>query len=125
MIFLSAICLLLGALLSLLGAIGVLRLPDVYMRMHAATKVGVAGAGLILVAAAAFDGSRSAWIKGGISILFLVLTTPVAGHLLGRAAYVSGAPFWRGTVRNDLEPVPLAEPVEQQDHQDSATETNE
>jgi len=92
-----------GAVLCLFAAIGVLRLPDFFMRMHAATKAGVAGSGLVLLGVAAFDGSASTWIKAGLAVLFLLLTTPVAGHLIGRAGYVSGAPLWRGTHEDALQ----------------------
>ncbi len=101
----AATCLLSGAIISLLAAVGVLRLPDVFMRMHAATKSGVVGCGLILLSVALVDGGVGTAVKVTIAILFLLLTTPVAGHLLGRAAYVSGAPLWRGTLANQLEPI--------------------
>src|SRR5690606_4621286 len=94
-----------GALLCLLAALGVLRFPDFFMRMHAATKAGVVGCGLLLAGVGFLDGTTATWIKISVAIVFLLLTTPVAGHLLGRAAYVSGAPFWRGTVANDLRDV--------------------
>lgn len=103
MIWLVGVCLLGGALLCLLAAIGLLRLPDVFMRMHAATKSGVVGCGLILIGVGLADGSVATIVKIAVTIVFLLLTTPVAGHLLGRAAYVSGAPFWGGTTANDLE----------------------
>lgn len=105
MLWLASAFLLSGAAISLLAAIGVLRLPDVFMRMHAATKAGVVGCGLILLGVAIADGTISTGIKAAVAVVFLLLTTPVAGHLLGRAAYVSGSPFWQGTVKNDLETV--------------------
>ena len=91
-----------GSSLCLLAAVGVLRLPDVFMRMHAATKSGVAGCGLILVGVALTDGTTATGIKVAVAIVFLLLTTPVAGHLLGRAAYISGVPLWRGTTNDEL-----------------------
>jgi len=100
----SGACLLSGALVSLLAAIGVLRLPDVFMRMHAATKAGVVGCGLILMGVALADGGLPTGLKAAVATAFLLLTTPVAGHLLGRAAYISGVPFWLGTVDDQLEP---------------------
>lgn len=103
--YLSALCLLSGALISLLAAVGILRLPDVFMRMHAATKAGVVGCGLILMSVAIADGSTGTILKVLVAITFLLLTTPVAGHLLGRAAYASGAPFWHGTVNDQLDAV--------------------
>ena len=102
---LSALFLVGGATLCLLAAAGVLRLPDFFMRMHAATKAGVVGCGLVLIGAGFADGSAATWLKVGIAVLFLLLTTPIAGHLLGRAAYVGGAPLWQGTTIDDLRSV--------------------
>ncbi|MGE0796692.1 MAG: monovalent cation/H(+) antiporter subunit G [Lautropia sp.] len=94
--------LLLGCALCLLAAIGVLRLPDFFMRMHAATKAGVVGSGLVLLGLALIDGTAATAVKVVLVVLFLLLTTPVAGHLLGRAAYVAGTPLWRGTASDAL-----------------------
>ncbi|HRO59118.1 MAG TPA: monovalent cation/H(+) antiporter subunit G [Burkholderiaceae bacterium] len=105
MYWVGSIFLLLGAVVSLLAAIGVLRLPDFFMRMHAATKAGVVGCGLVLVAVGFVDGTLATWVKIAIAIFFMLLTTPVAGHLLGRAAYVGGAPFWSGTNEDRLQDV--------------------
>lgn len=102
MLILGGLFVMSGSALCLLAAIGVLRLPDFFMRMHAATKAGVVGCGLILVGVGCVDNTLSTWVKVAIALLFLLLTTPIAGHLLGRAAYVGGAPFWAGTVRDDL-----------------------
>ncbi len=103
--WLSGLFLLSGVSISLLAAVGVLRLPDVFMRMHAATKSGVVGCSLILIGVAIADGSLATWLKAGVATLFLLLTTPIAAHLLARAAYVSGAPFWGGTVEDQLHTV--------------------
>ncbi len=100
--WLGAVLLLAGALLCLLASIGVLRLPDFFMRMHAATKAGVAGSGLVLLGVAALDGSLATWIKALLAVLFLLLTTPIAGHLIGRAGYLAGQPLWAGTHHDDL-----------------------
>ncbi len=103
--WIGAVLLLGGSLVCLFAAIGVLRLPDFFMRMHAATKAGVAGAGLVLLGVAAFDGSATTWTKAVLAVLFLLVTTPVAGHLIGRAGYVSGVALWRGTSEDALDGV--------------------
>lgn len=102
---LSALFLVAGSALCLVAAAGVLRLPDYFMRMHAATKAGVAGCGLVLIGVAFGAPSVAMWIKVAIAIVFLLLTTPIAGHLLGRAGYIGGVPLWRNTVVNELEDV--------------------
>ncbi len=75
----------------LLAALGVLRFSDPFQRMHASTKAGTLGAGLVVAGAMVAIGTWGAVLIGMGTILFLLLTVPVAGHLLGRAAYVSGA----------------------------------
>lgn len=102
---LSSLFLVIGGALCVLAAAGVLRLPDFFMRMHAATKAGVVGCGLVLIGVGFADGTLGTWSKIAIALLFLLLTTPVAGHLLGRAAYIGGAPFWEKTAGNALERV--------------------
>lgn len=101
----AALLLLAGATISLIAAIGVARLPDAFLRMHAATKAGVVGAGLTLVGVAlAFD-SGDAWFRVSLIIVFLLVTVPISSHALGRAAYVGGAPMWSGTVVDELKGV--------------------
>ncbi|MGJ3262775.1 MAG: monovalent cation/H(+) antiporter subunit G [Salinarimonas sp.] len=75
------------------ATVGVLRFDDPFQRMHAATKAGTLGAGLVLVGVMLTKGSMDATIVAFLTIVFLIGTMPVAGHLLGRAAYVSGAPL--------------------------------
>lgn len=100
--FLSALFLVAGAGLCLIASVGVLRLPDYFMRMHAATKAGVAGSGLVLIGVGFAEPAASMWIKVTIGISFLLLTTPIAGHLLSRAGYVAGVPLWIGTKEDQL-----------------------
>jgi monovalent cation/proton antiporter MnhG/PhaG subunit len=102
MALLSALFLVAGAGLCLIAAVGVLRLPDYFMRMHAATKAGVAGCGLLLIGVAFAEPSPGMWIKVAIAIVFLLLTQPIAGHLLARAGYVAGVPLWGGTSDDQL-----------------------
>lgn len=73
------------------AALGVLRFKDPLQRMHAATKSGTIGAGLVLAGTVLVIDGVEARVIGVLAILFLFFTAPVAGHLLGRAAYISGA----------------------------------
>lgn len=88
--YLGAAAVLVGAVFGLLAAIGVLRLPDLYTRLHAASKAGVVGAGLILVAVAAISTDGPVALRAGLGIVFLLLSTPIAAHLLARAAHKAG-----------------------------------
>ncbi len=94
---LTSILLLLGSLFSLVAAVGMFRLPDMMMRMHAATKAGTLGAGLILISEAVYYFEIAITLKVTATILFLFLTAPVAAHLIGRAAYHSGIKLWDKT----------------------------
>jgi multicomponent Na+:H+ antiporter subunit G len=87
---LSNICFLLGASFILIAAIGLLRMPDLLMRMHAATKAGTLGAGLILVGVCIHFQQWQVTTEATLTILFIFITAPVASHLLARAAYFRG-----------------------------------
>jgi len=88
--------LLLGSLAMLLAAIGLLRFPDFYTRAHAGTKAASLGAGLILLAAVIPLSNTDIAVRVWLTIFFVFLTVPVAGHLLGRAAYLRGLKQWPG-----------------------------
>jgi multicomponent Na+:H+ antiporter subunit G len=90
---LIAILLLTGALLTLVAALGLFRLPDLYTRMHSASKAGAAGSGLLLLAVALQAGEAVVWIKCLMAIAFFLLTAPVAAHLLAKAAVADGQPL--------------------------------
>lgn len=93
--------LLVGALFALLAAIGLVRFPDLYTRMHAASKAGTLGSGLMLLALALYSSELSVVSRALAGIVFFLLTTPVAGHLLARAAYVTGTKPWEGTIMDE------------------------
>ena len=76
---------LVGAALVALAGIGVVRLGDVYARMHAASKASTLG--LALIGAAAALAIDDAAAKVGLAVLFTFLTAPSAAHLVGRAAH--------------------------------------
>ena len=87
--WLASFLLLAGALISLLGAIGLVRLPDSYSRMHAASKAGVLGAVLVLSGVAAASNAEVA-LEVLLGVLVLLASAPLAAHLLSRAAYRAG-----------------------------------
>lgn len=90
MIYVSVVLLLIGSAFCALAALGILRFPDVYTRLHAASKAGPLGAGLILLAVAFASDDWSVALKAVIGLVFLLLTAPVSAHLLARAALRSG-----------------------------------
>ncbi len=86
----AAVLILIGSGFGLLAAVGILRLPDLYTRLHAASKAGVVGAGMVLLAVALVAFDAAVIFRAVAGILFLILTTPISAHLLARAAYLSG-----------------------------------
>jgi multicomponent Na+:H+ antiporter subunit G len=89
---------LLGSGFVLVAALGIVRLPDVFTRMHAATKPATLGVGLIIVAVAVHFGEMGVATRALLVGAFFVLTVPVGAHMIGRAAYLAGARLWEGTV---------------------------
>lgn len=87
---LTVACVIGGSIFMLVAAMGVLRLPDLLMRMHAATKAGTLGAGLLILAAALYYGETGLTTRAIATIVFLLLTAPVSAHAIGRAGYFSG-----------------------------------
>jgi multicomponent Na+:H+ antiporter subunit G len=99
-----------GAFFMLVAAIGVIRMPDLLMRMHAATKAGTLGAGLLLLAVAVQFGETGVSIRAMATLVFLVFTAPVAAHAIARAAYLSGAlRLWERTLVDELGGAPPAD----------------
>ena len=99
---LGGVLLILGAIFTLLAAVGVIRLPDLYTRMHAASKAGAVGGGLVLLSVALISMDTAVSVRALIGIIFLLLTTPVSAHLLARASYLAGYRAHQSTVRDDL-----------------------
>ena len=91
-----------GGLFGLIAAIGMLRLPDMITRMHASTKAGTLGAGLIMAAVAIHFMEIGITLRAAAAILFLLLTAPVAAHVIGRAAYRCGIRLWDRTWVDEL-----------------------
>jgi multicomponent Na+:H+ antiporter subunit G len=97
-VILSAVCLLVGAAWVAIAALGLVRLPDLYLRMHSMAKAGTLGCGFILIGVALAHPELGVWLRVLGAIFFLFATTPVASHLIGRAAHRTGTPQWEGTV---------------------------
>ena len=98
----SLLLFLIGSFLMFLAGLGLLRLPDVFLRMSAATKASTLGAGFILVGAALYFEDLGTTSRAIATVFFLLLTGPVAAHRIARAAYIDDVHLWDGTVRDDL-----------------------
>lgn len=82
-----------GGAFAFLAALGLLRLPDILVRMHASTKAGTLASALILAAVALQQGDVAVTIKVVLAVFFLLLTAPLAAHMIGRAAVRLGVPL--------------------------------
>ena len=86
----------------LVSGLGVLRFPDLYMRISASTKASTLGAGFSLLALAVHFNELGITMRAIATIIFLVITGPVAAHLISRAAYFVGVALWKGTIADEL-----------------------
>ena len=104
--YLAGVLMVIGAGFTLIAAIGVLRLPDLYTRMHAASKAGPLGCGILLLTIAMVSLDSSVTLRALVGFLFLLLTAPVSAHLLARAAYKAGYRPADATVLDELRTPP-------------------
>lgn len=98
------ICILIGTFLSIVAAFGLLRLPDVYTRNHAASKSTTLGVLFTLLGTLIYFYSTEGEFNSRIvlGIVFIFITAPVAGHLISRAAYYTGVKLSDISVQDDL-----------------------
>lgn len=95
-----------GSMFMFLAAIGVVRMPDIYMRMSTVTKAATMGAGLMLIGAVIEASTTTAIVKAVALVTFGFLTSPIAAHMIGRAAYARGVPLWEGTLLDQMKDHP-------------------
>ena len=92
-----------GTLFIFLAAVGILRMPDFFLRVSVTTKAVTLGSGLILMAAAVYFSEPNVTGRVFAIILFILLTAPVGAHMIGKAAYRAGEKLWGKSVQNDLD----------------------
>jgi multicomponent Na+:H+ antiporter subunit G len=90
-----------GATLALLAAVGVLRMPDIFTRMQASTKASTLGLGCLVAGMAIRNPDPWFVVRAASIAAFMMLTTAVAAHVIARAAAMSGAPLWEGTLADE------------------------
>ena len=100
----SAAFLVIGSFFALVASIGLLRLPDVYTRMHAASKAGTMGSCLMLIALAIHATDVGTMSRALAGVVFFLLTAPVSSHLLAKAAYAVGYRLHASAVMDDMKP---------------------
>ena len=100
--YVAGILVLIGAGFAFVAALGLMRLPDVYSRMHAASKAGTVGSGAMLVALAVVANDQATVTRALAGVVFFMLTAPISAHLLAKAAYSAGYKLWSGSVCDEM-----------------------
>lgn len=90
----------LGILFNIFGCVGLVRFPDVYNRLQAATKCVTLGTVLLLVGVAIASGTGALAAKAIVCAVFILVTSPTAAHAIAKGAYASGVALWEKTVVN-------------------------
>lgn len=105
--FIAAFLILIGGVVSVISAFGIIRFPDVYTRSHAATKSSTLAVLLTLLGAFLYLWVTQSHVSVRLllGIMFVFLTAPVSGHLITRAAYRSNVKLSDSTIEDDLEGV--------------------
>jgi multicomponent Na+:H+ antiporter subunit G len=98
----ATVAVVLGTLLGVLSAVGILRMPDVYIRLQVASKASSLGVALLMLGVAAHFGELDVIVRASLVVVFLFLTAPVAAHVIGRAAYLTSVPLAEGTRPDEL-----------------------
>ncbi|MEB2778429.1 monovalent cation/H(+) antiporter subunit G [Algoriphagus sp. D3-2-R+10] len=93
----------LGTLFILLAAVGIVKMPDLYLRISVTTKAATLGIGLILLAAGIFFSDIAIIARVVAIIVFMLLTAPVGAHMIGRASYFTGVKMWHKSTLDELE----------------------
>jgi multicomponent Na+:H+ antiporter subunit G len=91
-----------GALAILFASIGILRMPDFYLRLSVTVKAATMGVGVLLICAAIVFPDAEVAAKATATIFFLLLTAPVAAHVIARTGYRSEISIWKDTWLDDL-----------------------
>lgn len=94
---LTALLLLSGSFFGFTAALGLIRMPDIYMRMSTSGKAATLCSGMLLAAVAILFNEVQVTARAVLGILFLLLTVPVGAHLIARAAYREHTSVWKGT----------------------------
>jgi multicomponent Na+:H+ antiporter subunit G len=92
--YVAGALIIIGAVFTLIASLGIMRFPDIYTRMHSASKAGTLGSGLMLIALAVLAEDHATVTRALAAVVFFLLTAPVAAHLLAKAAYAAGYQLW-------------------------------
>ncbi len=99
---LSSALLLTGCAFLFLAAMGIVRMPDLYIRMSSSSKAVSLGVGFVALGLAVHMNDSGVTTRAFLLIVLFLLKAPVAAHMLGRAAYMNGVPLWEATTVDDM-----------------------
>ncbi len=102
---LISVLLVIGSFFMLVAGMGMLRMPDLFLRMSCSTKAATIGVGTLLFALALYFANLGVTTRALATICFILLTSPVGAHRIGRIAYLVGVRLWEGTIKDELEGV--------------------
>ena len=102
---LISILLVVGSFFMLVAAVGMMRMPDLFLRMSCSTKAATIGVGTLLFTLALYFANLAVATRALATIGFIFLTAPVGAHRIGRIAYLVGVALWDGTIKDELKGV--------------------
>ena len=100
--FLICALMVIGAFFTFVAGLGLVRMPDLFLRMSCSTKAGTIGIGTLLLALAIHFADIGVAARAAATIGFIFLTAPVSSHRIGRIAYLVGIPLWEKTVADEF-----------------------
>jgi len=100
---LTALMLWVGAFFMLISALGLVRFPDLFTRMHAAAKTGTLGIVCLVIGVAIHFQRLEITFIAFLTVTFFFITVPIASQLIGRAGYHIGVKLWDRTICNEYE----------------------
>ena len=102
---LISVLLVIGSFFMLVAGLGMLRMPDLFLRMSCSTKAATIGVGTLMFALALYFEDLGVATRALATICFIFLTAPVGAHRIGRIAYLVGVQLWEGTIKDELKGV--------------------
>lgn len=100
--YIPGLLVLIGSAFTFVAAVGLLRLPDLYTRMHAASKAGTLGSCVMLIALAFHAHDPAVAMRSIVGVMFFLLTAPISAHLLAKAAHAAGFPLWERSASDEF-----------------------
>jgi len=91
-----------GTLFMLIASVGILRMPDFFLRLSVTIKAATLGIGFTMAGTALYFTDFPVSTKVLAIVFFLLITAPVSGHMIGRTAYFTGMKLWKGTIIDEL-----------------------